>query len=281
MNERLAPQRKPKGLDAQKLRWIALICIVVGIVARTILEQRILGIYDGQFNEMLEVLDSSDANLKIATAAIIMQLIQVCALPLFAFLLVEGVKYTSNFRNYFLRVLAVAVASEIPYDLAYQGKWLDLSVQNPALGLVVAMAMIFLFKSYAGKGVKSVFVNIVAVLFAMLWVLMLAVENGVAMVVIVAALWFTRKKKGIQVFAGAMVTCVVPSVISFMTFCMDTMVGTRLYAEGEFLRYMMAPLVFLLVHYYNEEPGDRKRIINYAAYPVLLLAGWLIATFVF
>jgi hypothetical protein len=97
-------------------------------------------------------------------------LISTCALPLFTFLLVEGMKHTKSMRKYFLRVLAVAVVSEIPYDLAFHGKWWDLRVQNPVLGLVVAMIMIFLIKSYAGKGVKTVFVNILSVVLALLWV---------------------------------------------------------------------------------------------------------------
>lgn len=261
MSERLAPPSKFNGLSGQTLRWIGLICLIAGVVERTFLEQKILGLVDATFQEMLDVLNSSDAYFKIATGAIILMLISTCALPLFTFLLVEGMKHTKSMRKYFLRVLAVAVVSEIPYDLAFHGKWWDLRVQNPVLGLVVAMIMIFLIKSYAGKGVKTVFVNILSVVLALLWVRMLCVSDGVLIIALAAVLWFTRNRKGIQVFAGAVVCCIDPNM--------------------DFMRLMFAPLTFLLIHFYNGEPGERKRIINYGAYPTMLLAGWLLAKFAF
>ena len=261
MSERLSPPSRFNGISGQTLRWIGLFCLIAGIVERTFLEQKILGLTDASFQEMLDVLNSSDAYFKIATGAIILMLIHTCALPLFTFLMVEGMKHTKNLRNYFLRVLAVAVVSEIPYDLAFQGKWLDLSVQNPVFALVVAMIMIFLFKSYAGKGVKTVFVSILSVILALLWVRMLGVFDGVLIVVLAAVLWFTRKRKAVQVFAGAVVCCVDPNM--------------------DFMRLMFAPLTFLLIHFYNEEPGERNRIVNYCAYPFLLLAGWVLAKFAF
>ena len=123
------------------------------------------------------------------------------------------------------------------------------------------MIMIFLFKSYAGKGVKTVFVSILSVILALLWVRMLGVFDGVLIVVLAAVLWFTRKRKAVQVFAGAVVCCVDPNM--------------------DFMRLMFAPLTFLLIHFYNEEPGERNRIVNYCAYPFLLLAGWVLAKFAF
>ena len=261
MSKRLAQPSKPSGFTGETLRKIGWVCLLAGIVGKTILEHKLLGLVNPTFDEMMAVLESTDAYYKIALGAMILQIASTCALPVFAFLLVEGAKHTKCFWKYFLRVLIVALVSEIPYDLAYQGKWLDFSAQNPALGLVIALAMIFFFKSYAGKGFKSVVVAIIAVLFATLWADMLMIADGSAAVLIIAVLWLCRNKKGLQVLAGAGITCIVPGM--------------------NFLRFALAPLMFLLMHFYTEEKGEGNRFINYASYPFLLLAGWLAARFAF
>ena len=56
--------------------------------------------------------------MPLLTAALICKIIETCAAPLFAFLLVEGFQRTSSFEKYLIRVGAVAVASEIPFNLA-------------------------------------------------------------------------------------------------------------------------------------------------------------------
>ena len=258
MNERLGEQKKKKGLTIKSLRTTALLCVLAGVIGRCIIELTVLK----RATEAGEI-GTTGSLLSVETAAVILMIVQTAAVPLFCFLLVEGVKHTKCYWKYFLRVLAVAVVSEIPYDLATYHKWLQLDDQNPVMGLVVAMIMIFLCKSYAGQGAKTVFVNIMAVVLGFLWVQMLRVSDGVAIVLITMVLWWTRNHKGGQVFAGALMTalCVV--------------------AGTEYMRYFMAPLTFLMVHYYNGEKGEENRIVNYAAYPAILLGVWAIARFAF
>jgi hypothetical protein len=40
-----------------------------------------------------------------------------------------------------------------------------------------------------------------------------------------------------------------------------------------------APVAFIMIHFYNGEPGEGNRYINYLAYPVILLATGLLAKF--
>jgi hypothetical protein len=45
--------------------------------------------------------------------------------------------------------------------------------------------------------------------------------------------------------------------------------------------YLAAPITFLVVHFYNDEPGDGNKVINYLAYPVLLLVIGLVGVYAF
>ena len=43
--------------------------------------------------------------------------------PIFAFFIAEGFFYSKDRRRYLLRMLLFAVISELPFDLAFFGKW--------------------------------------------------------------------------------------------------------------------------------------------------------------
>ena len=42
---------------------------------------------------------------------------------------------------------------------------------------------------------------------------------------------------------------------------------------------MAAPMGFLAIHFYNGEKGEENRLVNYLAYPVILLAVGLAGAF--
>lgn len=269
MNERLIPRRRT-GNTAQTLRTWALLFLAIGIVGRSILELKLLGMGTLSDEELLESMGTSNTAMILATAAIVMQLIKTCAVPLFAFLLVEGVQHTASFWNYFLRVAGLALVSEIPYDLAMynfsvNGSIFNWADQNPVFGLLLCMVMIYLYKHYAGRKLKNILICGIVAIFAVLWAWMLKISEGVPLVLIVTALWFTRGKQTRQVFVGAVVACLCIAIPS---------------PSGlEYMRYLASPMVFLMIFRYNGEPGEGKKVVRYGAYPVMLIAIWAIAAY--
>ena len=74
------------------------------------------------------------------------------AFPLFCFLLVEGFFHTRDRRYYGRRLLLAAAVSEIPYDLAFSGRWMDAQHQNVCLTFFLALVAMELLERY-GNGI--------------------------------------------------------------------------------------------------------------------------------
>lgn len=68
------------------------------------------------------------------------------AYPIFAFMLVEGFRKTSNLKKYLLRMLIFALISEIPFDLMTGGTWLFATQQNVMWTFIISMLCMLLIE---------------------------------------------------------------------------------------------------------------------------------------
>lgn len=269
MNERIGYQRI-RGNTAQNLKNWALVFLAAGIVGRTIIENRIIGVMDMTVDEQLAFMNSSSSNFALVTSSIILKIASYCAVPLLLFLLVEGVTYTSSYRNYFLRMAALAVVTEIPYDLAMYNRVFYWSDQNPVFGLLLGLLIIFFFKTYAKGKIKSVLLYLFVLIMSVMWIDMLRISDGLFILILLTTLWITRKNRRMQLYVSALVAC----------FCVVLPASDTNNSIGS-LVYLASPLSFLFIFRYNEDPGEGNRWFYYAAYPVLLLSGWLVGRIVF
>lgn len=251
--ERLADNR-PRGLHAGTLRAWGMLFVVAGIVGRSILQNRMLGVGVLSAEELVQLMQSSQDAMIIATIALILQAMETVAIPIFIFLLVEGFLHTSDWKKYLLRVAAMAVLTEIPYDLAMQGKVLEFGAQNPALGLVLCMIVLYMFRRFTGKKL----ICVVMALAGLLWGIMLKIDHSIPMVLMLCVIYLFRNKRMYMGFSGMAVAAVCTAVSPF---------------------YLAGSMGFLAIHFYNGEPGEGNRLVNYLFYPVTLLAIGLVAMF--
>lgn len=70
------------------------------------------------------------------------------AFPIFAYFLVQGFLHTSNYSKYLLRIGIFALLSEIPFDIAFQGKLLEFELQNVMFTLFIALVMLYLLQRW-------------------------------------------------------------------------------------------------------------------------------------
>lgn len=243
-------RRKHSGINSDGLRMWGILFLALGIVGKAIFQNQYLGMNRGDGNALLALLEQNPDMMSYATVAVVLQAMETCAVPIFAFLLSEGMMHTKNPKQYLIRLLATAAAAEIPFNLAMSGKLLDFSSRNPVFGLVFAAVGIWFCMYYGEKSVKNFFIRILVVFCAALWCGMLKVQYGAITVFISAVLWAFRLKPSYRNIAGASVT-IVCSLSSMF--------------------FMAAPMGFLAVFLYNGEEGEMRPLVRYGAYPALLL----------
>lgn len=253
--ERLGNTR-PSGLHAGNLRAWGMLFVVAGIVGRSILQNQMLGVGVLSAEELVQMMQSSQEAFIIATIALILQAIETVAVPIFVFLLAEGFKHTSNWKKYMLRVAVMAALTEIPYDIAMSGKVLELGTQNPVMGLVLCMILLYLYRRFAGKKL----ICVIMTLAGLLWGVMLKIDHSVPMLLMLCIIYLFRNKRMYMGFSGVAMAAVCMVVSPF---------------------YLAAAMGFLAIHFYNGEPGEGNRAVNYLFYPLCLLAIGLLAKFVF
>ena len=255
--ERLGETR-PKGLTGASLRTWGLILVAAGIIGRCVLQNTILGIGGATTQQMLEVLSASNDSMVIATVALVMQCLEACAIPVFALLLAEGFQHTKNWRQYLLRVSAVAVFSEIPYDLAMTSEILDMSAQNPCIGLILSMVVLYLFCRFSEPTTSHRITKVIVLIAAVIWAEMLRIDHGTPLVVLTAVFYLMRNRSNLRGLAAAGVAMLCTVISPF---------------------YIAASMGCLLAHLYNGEQGESNRVVNYLAYPVILLAVFFAAKY--
>lgn len=73
------------------------------------------------------------------------------AFPIFAFLIAEGIRYTSDKGRYMKRLLLLAVLSEIPFDLQYERSVVYPFHQNVIWTFLIALLALIPIWLYRGR----------------------------------------------------------------------------------------------------------------------------------
>lgn len=251
-------RNRGRSITAAALRVWGMLFVAAGVVSRCVLQNTVLDLDNASAAQILALLNENSANMALATAALVLQAAETCAVPVFALLLTEGFSHTKDWKKYLLRVAAVAVASEIPYDLAINGKFLAMNAQNPCIGLVLGMVVLYLYSHFSQPTTVHKLLKVFVLIAAILWAEMLHIEHGTPLVVLTTLFWLMRNKAELRGLIGAAVALVCTVVSPF---------------------YLASPMGCLPVHLYNGEQGEQNRIVNYLAYPVILLVTVLVANY--
>lgn len=246
-------KRKKPGISGNTLRIWGIVFLVCGIVGRGVVQTHMLGMNGAGFDELLNILNTNPNAMKLTTLSLALQVAETCGVPIFAMLLIEGMQNTSDFINYFKRVLGLAIASEIPFNLAFGAKFIDMESRNPVFGVVLCMFMLYMWGTFKESKKRMKLVKALIAIVTILWCQMLKVDHGAALVIIVSIFWAFRKNSIFLNFAGAAAAMLCSLISPF---------------------YLASPMGVLAVHSYNGEKSTNSHKYNYLMYPILLVIGW-------
>ncbi len=239
-----------KGLNSLQLLIWGLAFVLAGILSRSILQNGILDMHTLTGEELLEKMSASTVAMAVATAAIVLQAVETCAIPIFAFLLVEGFEKGKSRKKLLLCLLATAAVSEIPYNLAAYGEIWHTATRNPAFALVIGLALLYFFRRFSENSFENVLIKLFVSLAAVLWVVMLNIEHGLPLLVVTMTMWALRNKKPMRILFGGAVAAVCALFSPF---------------------YMASAFGILPVYFYREQEEEKEIALPvYGVYPAAL-----------
>lgn len=245
---------KTPDITADGLKMFACIVMLIQTIGIAVIEKGLIHL-DQYTQESLNQAMSQDSRLMtLAGIGSIMQLIGGMAIPVFAFLLVEGFRNTSDYKKYLITMIITALVSEIPYDLAIRGKVWDLSSQNAMITMCICLIMLKCMELFSDtSGFMGSMVKILIMIAAIVWVSIFRAEYGLCMVLLVTVFYVFDTRNVLKTVLGCIIS----------------------------LMYVTGPIAFYGIWCYNGVRKDRiNKYVYYAFYPLHLLVLGVIAKYV-
>ena len=122
---------KVRGLSLLKIKVIAAILLLFGTLSTCFLQSS--SGYDS-------------ADMSQLTYALLTEAISWISATLYAWMTVNALYHASSRRRYVIDLFLLAIASEIPYNMATGGKYLYFDSQNPVWALAVGAAVLCILR---------------------------------------------------------------------------------------------------------------------------------------
>lgn len=241
-------------ITADGLKLFACMMMLMQTIGISVVEKGLIRI-DAYTQEQFSALLAEDSHMMfLAGVGSVMQLLGGMAVPLFAFLLVEGFLHTADYRRYLLTVGLFALISEIPYDFAmYQAIW-EPAGQNALCSMTVSLLMLYFLRmaDHRKRG-AGILLKLLIVSGGIFWVSLLRAEYGLSIVLLTAVFYLFYARNGWKMALGILIS----------------------------LLHVTGPLAFYGIWCYNEVRTDRiPRYAYYLFYPLHLLllgaAAWML-----
>ena len=129
------------GITASGMKLIALTAMFLDHFAVVYLSDFMLKGDWTQLSVRSDYLSSHEGSM-LAIAYSVLRLVGRISFPIYAYLIAEGLSYTSNRMKYSLRLFIFALLSEIPFDIAFHKQWFDFGSQNVFWTLFIGLLVI-------------------------------------------------------------------------------------------------------------------------------------------
>lgn len=234
-------------ISARGLKNFAVIIMLLVNTSTIILEKGLIQLDTYTQAELLDAMDATPNLVYLAGIDSVIQLLAGLAVPIFAFLLVEGFLHTGDYVKYLIRVAVVALISEIAYDFAMTGKFLEFSQQNPMVALAICLIMLYFMRAVDHMAaVERIICHILLTLCAAFWVIIVHTEYGLEMVLLAAVFYCFRDKTAVKILLGILISLIDPT--GPLAFCgIAYYSGERKLKLSKYVYYVLYPLHLLVL----------------------------------
>ena len=229
------------------LKWLAIFIMLVDHLGASLIEVFLL---NGCHNSPLAGMITNQALWWSVDT--VLRRIGRSAFPIFCFLLVEGAVHTRDIGKYARRLLAFALVSEIPFDLALRNYFPWWAHQNVFFTLLLGLLVIRVFRRSAGREWRGVLSLGAASLLAELG----GTDYGATGVLVIALMYLLRENR------------IAALAVSYI-----------LLASSGRIELCALP-GFLALLLYNGKRGRQPKYFFYWFYPVHLLALWILGNWI-
>lgn len=237
--------RQPQW-SADVLKWIGFAGVTMGVFSIGVLQRVVIDLESYNNQTLYEAIAPGGGLMGIATVAVLCQLLSYAAIPIYAWLVYEGWRKSTNQWRYLGRLLLLALVAEVPFDFAMTGAWVDVTRQNPVWALALSLLMLGIFRQYdkAGLGLK-----LAVTVAAAAWAILLRSYMGIVTVAFAAVFALVEKNPKLR---------------------------TALAVSLGLIQFPSS-LGMFAVHWYDGTAGETPKYLHYILYPVMLLAMGLLA----
>lgn len=186
------------------------------------------------------------------------------AFPIFAFLIAQGAIHTKNKLKYMLRLAAFALISEVPYDMAFNGTYLEFTSQNVYFTLFLGLLSVIILDFLQDH--RIAFLGIFSTVICALGAYYIHSDYGFMGVVVITMMFLFSKAS--------------PSV-KYVGFALSSFMTAIVYMPPLYVGFISAQLPAVLsavpISLYSGKAGRKiNKYIFYAFYPAHILILYLI-----
>lgn len=193
------------------------------------------------------------------------------AFPIYAFMIVQGVKHTRNLKSYILRMFGFALIAEFPFDLMLSNSYFNPAQQNVLWTFLISIACICVLNYLKDTGFYYyVAVPAVCYLGYMLGAICKADYKGAGILMVLVFYLFDEKSPSHYLIQLILLYLINGKLMkSFLI----PMFGWTIPIQA------LAVVSLMFIWLYNEKKGIKNRSFQYfcyAFYPLHMLILWLI-----
>lgn len=203
----------PPQISVNGLKLAGTVLMALYFFSVAVVQNGVLHMSDYTSEQLNELLAGDGQAMLWAGIGSVASAVGIIGVPIFAYLLVQGVEHTSNLQKYILTVLAFAVVSEVPYDLAMSGQGWNWADQNSLWTVFIALVMLWLMKTFQGKGMVPLALSILFAAAGCFWAILLHCRFGGGFVLITAVLYLLRERKGVSYGLGALISLIYATAL--------------------------------------------------------------------